>query len=81
MITKIYKKNEISEIIIIGDIKKNLNINGLNKLDKIKKIRIFKNLKNDEILNFLSPGAIAIHLNYGDACPNFIAEAISSGVP
>ena len=81
LITKIYKKHEISEIIIIGDIKKNLNINELNNLDKIKKIRIFKNLKNGEILNFLSPGAIAIHLNYGDACPNFIAEAISSGVP
>ena len=81
LITKLYKKNEISEIIIIGDIKQNLNINELNNLDKIKKIKIFKNLKNNEILNFLYPGTIAIHLNYGDACPNFIAEAISCGVP
>ena len=81
LVTKIHTKNKISEIIIIGDIKKNLNLNELNNLEKIKKIKIFKNLKNNEIINFLSPGTIAIHLNYGDSCPNFVAEAISSGVP
>ena len=81
LVTKIYTKKEISEIIIIGDIKRNLNIKELNNLEKIKKIKIFKNLDNNEIINFLSPGTIAIHLNYGDPCPNFISEAISSGVP
>lgn len=81
LITKIYTKNEISEIIIIGDIKKNLDINQLKNFEKITKLKIFKNLKNYEILNFLYPGTIAIHLNYGDPCPNFIAEAISFGVP
>ena len=61
------------------DYQKNLNFNYITS--KYEDLIEDFDSHISKILNFLYPGTIAIHLNYGDPCPNFIAEAISLGVP
>ena len=81
LIRKIYKREDITEIYIIGNIQNNLNQDEIKKLYKIKKLKIFNFIKNSEIMKLLSKSTIALHLNYGDPCPNFVSEAISFGIP
>ena len=76
-------KNEeiIEEINIVGNIKENINEKQIKNILKIKKISLLSNLDNKTLLEVIKQNSIVIHLNYGDACPNFISEAISYGVP
>jgi len=81
LINQIHKLDEIIEIYIVGNIANNLKKDEIENLNKIEKLKIFNFLKNNQILKFLNESTIAIHLNYGDPCPNFISEAISLGIP
>ena len=76
-------KNEeiIEEINIVGNIKENINEKQIKNILKIKKISLLSTLNNKSLLEIIKQNSIVIHLNYGDACPNFISEAISYGVP
>ena len=71
----------IEQINIIGNIKQNIHEKRFKNLLKVKKILLISKLDNKGILEIINNNTIVIHLNYGDACPNFISEVISFGVP
>ena len=76
-------KNEkyIKEINIVGNIKANINEKEIKKLLNSKNIKLHSQVDNKIILEIIKNNTIVIHLNDGDACPNFISEVISFGIP
>ena len=78
---KLKNLENIEQINIIGNIKQNINEKRLKNLLKVKNIFLISKLDNKGIFEMINKNTIVIHLNYGDACPNFISEVISFGVP
>ena len=76
-------KNEkyIKEINIVGNIKANINEQEIKKLLNTKNIKLHQKIDNKKLLEIIKNNTIVIHLNDGDACPNFISEVISFGIP
>lgn len=78
---KLINQRSIKEINIVGNIQENINNDKFKNILNSKKINLYYELENKKLLEIIKQNSIVIHLNYGDACPNFISEVISFGVP
>ena len=65
----------------MGNIKANINEQEIKKLLNKKNIKLHQKINNKKLLEIIKNNTIVIHLNDGDACPNFISEVISFGIP
>ena len=75
------KEKYIQEINIVGDIEANINEEENKNLINAINIKIYNKVDNKKMIEIIKQNSIVIHLNDGDACPNFISEVISFGIP
>ena len=81
LVSEIDKNQKISNIIIAGNILKNLSFKERKDILSKIKIDIILQPNNEEVLKLIIKSSFVLHLNYADPCPNFICEAISYSKP
>ncbi len=81
LISKLFKKEYVHKINIIGPINQVLTINENNYLKDLDNVVLHGYLKQNQLKTILSQSNIGIHLNFADPCPNMVCEYLAHNIP